>query len=278
MSTFSFFTNGVLNAIPGQPLESDHQDITYLNPLGSPLYSTTNIGLGAFPLNITSSITYTNILTGQTASGNVTVGAVSDPNAILAALYAIIPRSVSVTYNATTTVLTFTSTIAGTDGNFLININGSVFGNSSVAGAGTILKVGRFLVPVTNNGDLSVPANDSTRRFRYPVLGDNLQILSQGVFSILSMATNIIRYGGRDTQGTIQPGSTAPGLLHGLICVYPITPLNGSSTLFVETNPVNDNVGRLTATPTATTLALPTNKLFVESGVNAGNLPAAIRL
>jgi hypothetical protein len=276
MSTFSFFTNGVLNAVPGQILESDHQDITYLSPLGSPLYAVTNIGFGAFPINATSPITYTNILTGQTVSGYVTVGAAPDPNAILAALYAIIPRSVSVTANAGS--LTFTSTIAGTDGNFLITINGGVIVNSSIAGAGTILKAGRFLVPVTNNNDLSVPANDSTRRFRYPVLGDNLQILSQGVFSTLSMANNIIRSGGRDTQGTISPGSTAPGLLHGLICVYPITALSGTSTIFVETNTANDTVGRLTTTPTATTLNLPTNKLFVESGVIAGNLPAAIRL
>ena len=277
MTTFAFYTNGVLNAIPGQPLESDHQDITYLNALGSPLYSSTNVGIANFPVNTNVPFTYQNTTTGQTVSGVVPVGAVASSDAILAALYGIIPRSIAVSFSSVSSNFTFTSTLAGADV-FVITVNGTVFANTVAGAAGTTLKVGRILVPVSLNNDLSIPANDSTRRYRYPVVTDTANTLAQAVVSVLSAATNISRYGGRDGQLTILPGSTAPGLLHGLICMYPVTAFSSTSTILVETNTVNDTVGRLTGTPTATTLAMPLGKMFVESGSSLPNLACAIRL
>lgn len=278
MTTFSFYTKGVLNAIPGQVLESDARCITYLNPLGTPLYASTNIALAAFPASSNVPFVYVNNLNGVTVSGVVITDATTAGDEILAQLYAIIPRHVAVTFNSTTSVFTFTSTVGGAEGAFTLTINGTTTANTTAAGAATTLKVGRILVPVTNNNDLSVPANDSTRRYRYPVITDTAGTLAQAVVSILSAATNITRVGGRDTQGLIVPGSTAPGLSRGLICLYPITALTPASTLLVETNVVNDTVGRITGTATATTLALPIGKFFVESGTTVANSAAAIRL
>ena len=278
MSTFSFYTKGVLNAIPGQVLESDARCITFLNPLGTPLYASTNIALAAFPASTNVGFTYVQNSTSATVSNFVLTDASPTGDEILAQLYAILPRHVQVTFNAGTSVFTFTSTIAGTDGAFTLTINGVTTANTVAPGVASTLKVGRILVPVTTNNDLSVPANDSTRRYRYPIVTDNAGTLAQAVVSILSAASNVPRIGGRDTQGLILPGSTAPGLDKGLICLYPITALTPSSSILVETNVVNDTVGRLTSTATATTVPLPVGKVFVESGTAAPNRPAAIRL
>lgn len=278
MSTFSFYTRGVLNAVPGQVLESDASIITYLNPLGTPLYASTNVALSTFPASSNVAFTYVNNLTGTTVSGIVVTDATPSGVEILAQLYPLVPRSVEVQFNSLTSNLVFTSTVAGADGAFTLTINGTSITNTVSAGASTTFKVGRILVPVTSNNDLAAPANDSTRRYRYPVITDTANTLAQAVVSILSVATNISRIGGRDTQGLITPGSTAPGLKEGLICLYPITALTPASTLFLETNVVNDTVGRITGTATATTLSLPLGKVYVESGTTQANRPAAIRL
>jgi hypothetical protein len=278
MTTFSFYTKGVLNPVPGMVLESDARIINFLNPLGTPLYASTDIPIASFPASTRIQFVYTNNVTNITTTGIFTTDASPSGDEILAFLYPIIPRHVAVTFNSTTSVFTFTSTIAGAEGAFTLTINGTSTANTTAAGAATTLKVGRILVPVTNNNDLSVPANDSTRRYRYPLITDTAGTLAQAVVSILGAATNISRVGGRDTQGTIVPGSTAPGLAQGLACLYPITALTPASTLLVETNTVNDTVGRITGTATATTLALPVGKFFVESGTTVANAPAAIRL
>jgi hypothetical protein len=278
MSTISFYTKGVLNAIPGQILESDATNITFLNPLGTPLYASTDVALTNFPANTSVPFVYVNNLNGVTVSGTVVVDATPSGDEILAQLYPILPRHVQVAFNSTTSIFTFTSTIAGADGAFTLTVNTTTIANTVNPGAATTLKVGRIVVPVTTNNDLSVPANDSTRRYRYPVITDTANTLAQAVVVVLSTATNYTRNGGRDTQLIIVPGSTAPGMSKGLICMYPITALTPASTLLVETNTVNDTVGRITGTATATTLALPAGKIFVESGTVSPNRPAAIRL
>jgi hypothetical protein len=65
-------------------------------------------------------------------------------------------------------------------------------------------------------------------------------------------------------------------LVDGLIIVQPITSIISTDALFVETNIVNDFVGRITKTSTATTLPLG-NRFFVEQGCTSPNQNIAVR-
>jgi hypothetical protein len=270
---FNFYQNGVMNAKPGNLTESgSHQRPCLLK--FSNANASLNVAASFFPLNTVTSVTYSQISTGFVQPGFVQVGATLDSRQVVAQLSSFLTGlTVKLETNGT---FTFTAVEPGIGGNATLNINGSVFSLNTVAPAN--IPAGRFLVPETNNFSYAQRRIDQTPGYRLPVLGDSAGALEDMVLLMLDHSSNISR-SIINPDGRQTPGSVRAGMDRGAVLVEPSGIVAGSNALFVETINAGINLaGKITATPTATTLSIPQGKIFVKSGIQVVGQLAEIRM
>jgi hypothetical protein len=137
---------------------------------------------------------------------------------------------------------------------------------------------GRLVVPD------QIVRRDHSQGYRYPKLTDTTAILANAIFTLRDSHSNYFRdiapgLIGRDLNGLTYPGTPFSGLSKGTLTFRPITAIAGSApTLYVETEGAGANAGRITGTATATTLALPDQKLSLQQAASPAGVISKIRI
>jgi hypothetical protein len=270
-----FYTKGVANLRPGNLTESGSRQRAFLHSLPATSATIGNLVFTTyFALNFTNTFTYTNPATGAFQQASVVVGAVLDPRTIIAQLSQQIS---SVSFNQiSSNAMNIVANEFGSTGNFTININGNIL-NGAVT-TNLIIPAGRIVVPESNDLTFINKTGDRTPRYRLPQLSDNATQLEFCLLTMFDHGSNLIR-NILNPSGGQTPGSVRAGLESGTMVLDPVQPVIGNSLLFVETisSGIN-NAGRITSSPTGTTIPLPNGKLFVKSGTTQIGQLAEVRI
>ena len=256
---------GVAKYQPGNLTHSDNYFENCYYPYVAPVYAQTTMLAATFPAASTVLFSITLLATLEVFSGSIIVGATVDSTSITNQINQILPAKYTVSVN-TAGNYQFDTGEAGTQGAFNLTFNGTTTTNTLAPSALLNLQVARFVVPVTTNNNTGLGLPDSQVAYRNVALGDSADLLSAGVFVTKDAHSNALRIYDYNEQGRVYPGTTFAGLSRGQIILNPITFIGATDALLVETNVVGDLVGRLTRTPTATTLAIPAGKMRVVSG------------
>lgn len=258
-------SRGVAKYQVGNLTHSDSRQLNCLFPYASPFYAQTLVAAPTFAVLAGSNRSYSLTLTTTQETFFLSTLATADTILHLSLINQFLPAGLTASVN-NAGLLVIDTNIPGTQGLFTFTYDATVIANTIVPVVTAPLQAGRFVVPVTNNFNTYLGLPDSQNMYRYPTLGDSVDLLASGVFVVKDAHINALKLYDPFEQGRVTPGTSFAGLYQGqtIPAFNPNVSVSPSAALFVDTAVTNE--GKLTGIASGTTLAIPTGKLRVMSG------------
>lgn len=273
-----YSNRNIAQFVPGNCLYNDAETLTGTYALDSTFQASLQWSLGTFvPLNnanVPFILSFPQL--GNTHSAFISTGAVLDPLAIESVLSNAFSGLVRFEYNSTTGNMLMTAMDYGTLNAFSFTINNNAL-NSTVPVNPLAIVPGRVLVYANDTaGAFSNNAYNYAPRVKYPSVSDtNVNNLAGLMISGMGDLIDVALFN-QNTNNSFRllPGNNVECIQKSQgIVVQPIGVLSSTfSSLFVETNPLPNLVGRFTQTPTGTTIQVPQGRVSIiqPSVVNDG--------
>lgn len=270
------FNNANLpNYIPGMVLDSLAQGTTGIYAIPPSNLATVTLASAAVYAPGASVFTITQLLTGDVLTNVVYQSTIAfDPDQTVSQLAQAFNPSYNVSYNAGN--ITITSKFPGVLGQFIVaNALGST-ASSTPVDALPILP-GRIVVPDGTNYATNLPyqgvyvAYPTTTNATVDTLGG---LYVTGFGDAVSYTPYPYAYNSDGGNAGIRVGNRVELYTKAnSIVLQSITPVSTVSPLFVETSIANSgaNTGKITATTSASTVALPISRLRVLQGTTVAN-------
>lgn len=270
------FNNANLpNYIPGMVLDSLAQSTTGIYALPPANLATATLPSSAVYAPGASTFYITQLLTGDVLTGIVYQNQTAiDPDSAVSQLAQAFNPSYNVSYNNGN--FTITSKFPGVMGQFVVaNALGST-SSSTPVDANPILP-GRIVVADGTNYSASQPyqgvyvAYPTTTNATVDTLGG---LYVTGFGDAISYTPYPYAYNSDGGNAGVRVGNRVELYTHAnSIVLQSLTPVSTVSPLFVETSTANAgiNTGKITATTSATTVALPISRLRVLQGTTVAN-------
>lgn len=262
------------NLIPGMVLDSEAQSTTGIYALSAASYATATLASVAVYAPGSTVFTITQTLTGDVLIGVVTQSSIAlDPNQTVSQLAQAFNPSYNVSFNAGNFI--FTSKFPGAQGQFTVSSSlGSVTSNAPA----DLLPILPGRIVVADGTNYSPLAYYQATQVVYPTTA-NATVESLGGLFVTGLG-DAIRYTpypyayNSDGNSNVRAGNRVELYTHAnSIVLQSLTAVSTVSPLFVETSVASAglNTGKITATASATTVALSSSRLRVLQGTASAN-------